>query len=64
MSPRIMIARTMLLAALACGIIGLIAGFTDKQWQLGPVGWFTGGALAAILSIGVMADEYFGRHNC
>jgi hypothetical protein len=52
-----------MLAALACGIIGLVAGFSDKEWQLGAVGWFTGGTLAALLSIIVLADEYFERNK-
>ena len=63
MSPRIMIARIVMLAALACGIIGLIAGFADKTWQLGSTGWFTGGTLAALLAIVVLADEYFERNS-
>ena len=56
---RITLARVIMLAAFACGIIGLIAGFAEKSWKLGATGWFTGGTLAALLAIIVLADEYF-----
>ena len=57
--PRILLARLLMLGALATGVIGLIAGFADKTWQLSPVGWFTGGTLLAVLSLVALADEYF-----
>ena len=61
MEPRIMLARLFMLGALATGIIGLIAGFADKTWQLGATGWFTGGTLLAVLALVALADEYFVR---
>lgn len=61
--PRILLARVMMLLALACGVIGLVAGLADKMWKLGPVGFFTGGTLLAVLAIVVLADHYFeSRH--
>ena len=63
MSPRIMLARLLMLLAIACGVIGLVAGFSDKQWKLGVTGWFEGGVLLAILSVVVLADEYFERRG-
>ena len=59
MELRIMLARPMMLAAVACGVIGLIAGFADRTWGLGVVGSFSGGALLAVLTLVVLADEYF-----
>jgi hypothetical protein len=56
---KVLLARLIMLAALACGIIGLIAGFAEKSWKLGATGWFTGGTLAAVLAIVVLADHYF-----
>ena len=47
-------------AALACGIIGLIAGFSGHDWKPGVTGWFTGGTLAAVLCLAVLADHYCG----
>ncbi len=58
-SMRIMLARLIMLAAIACGVIGLVAGLSEKMWRLGPTGWFTGGTLLAVLSLVVLADEYF-----
>ena len=63
MSSRIMAARIMTLGALLCGVIGLLAGFTDNRWKLGPTGWFTGGVLLAVLALARLADEYFARHG-
>ncbi len=57
--PKIIVAKLVMLAALACGIIGLIAGLSDSEWKLGVTGWFTGGALVAVLSLVVLADHYF-----
>ena len=59
MAPRIMLSRLMMLAAIACGVIGLVAGLADKMWKLQVTGWMTGGTLLAVLSLVVLADEYF-----
>ena len=59
MQPRIVIARLMMLASLACGIVGLVIGIADRSWKLGVTGWFTGGILLAVLALVVLADEYF-----
>tara|TARA_B100000315_G_scaffold232610_1_gene244990 strand:- start:2194 stop:2397 length:204 start_codon:yes stop_codon:yes gene_type:complete len=55
---RILLARLSSLACIALGIIGLIVGFTDRIWQLGTVGWFTGGTLLGVVAIILMLDEY------
>ena len=59
MELRIAIARIMMLGALACGVIGLVAGLVGGTWKLGPTGWFTGGTLLAVLAVVVLADHYF-----
>jgi len=63
MEPRIMLARLMMLSAFACGIIGLVIGVVDRTWKLGVTGWFTGGTLLALLTLVVLADEYFVRRG-
>ena len=63
MEPRILIARLVMLGAFACGVIGLVAGLTDSMWKLEPTGWFTGGTLLAVLSLVVLADEYFATRG-
>ena len=57
--PKILVAKLIMVAALACGIIGLVAGLSDSEWKLGVTGWFTGGTLAAVRSLVVLADHYF-----
>ena len=61
MEPRIMLARLFMLRALATGVIGLVAGLSDKAWKLGVTGWFTGGTLLAVLSLVALADHYFAQ---
>lgn len=63
MEPRIILSRLMMLGALACGVIGLIAGLSDRQWKLGVTGWFTGGILLAVLALVVLADQYFATRR-
>jgi len=63
MEPRIMIARLIMLAAFGCGIVGLVIGVVDRTWKLGVTGWFTGGTLLALLTLVVLADEYFARRG-
>ena len=63
MEPRIILARLMMLAAFACGIVGLVIGIVDRTWKLGVTGWFTGGTLLALLTLVVLADEYFARRE-
>ncbi len=45
------IPRLLIGLAFVCGVIGLAAGLTNHAWKLGPVGWFTGGSLLALLAI-------------
>lgn len=48
----------MVILAFACGIIGLLVGFLEKEWMLGITGWFTGGTLLAVMRMALMADEF------
>ena len=60
---KILLARLLMLLAVVCGIIGLVIGIDDRQWKLGVGGWFDGGSLLAILSIVILADEYFASRR-
>ena len=55
---RTWLARLFGVGCIALGIIGLIVGFSEKIWKLGAVGYFTGGALLALVAIMLMLDEY------
>ncbi len=57
-ATRLSIERLLILLALACGIIGLIAGIIDRQWKFGVMGWFTGGILLAVIAIALVVDGY------
>ena len=50
------VARLLVLLSLVCGVIGLVAGLSAHNWKLGPVGWFTGGGLLALIGVFVLAD--------
>ena len=63
MEPRILLARVIMLLAVASGVIGFIVGIVDLEWKLAVTGWFTGGTLLAVLSLVVLADEYFERRR-
>ncbi len=56
---RTSLSRLLILAAFACGIVGLVIGIVEREWKLGVTGWFTGGTLLAVLAIVVLVDEYF-----
>ena len=56
-SIRTLLARLFGLGAVACGIIGLIVGLIERAARLGPVGWFTGGSLLALVAIILLLDE-------
>ena len=60
---KIHFARLLMLGALACGIVGLVIGVVDREWKLGVTGWFTAGTLLAVLSIVVLADQYFASRR-
>ena len=53
------LARIFALAALGCGIAGVVLSFFEgRVWNLGVLGWFTGGVLLALLAIFLVLDEY------
>ena len=54
---KVWLARLGALGALFCGVVGLLVGFDGDTWKLGVSGWFTGGSLAALISIIVYLDE-------
>ena len=58
---RIGLARLAALACVALGIIGLIVGFSDRVWQLGIVGWFTGGILLGVVAVILLLDDYISH---
>lgn len=62
-AARIWLARLAGLACIALGVIGLFVGFTDRIWQLGTVGWFTGGTLLGVVAIILMLDEYMSSNR-
>ena len=39
-----------------CGVLGLLAGVTEHTWKFGATGWFTGGALLALLAVFALVD--------
>ena len=55
---KIWLARLAGLACIALGVIGLVAGFIDKEWELGVIGWFTGGTLLGVVALILMLDDY------
>ncbi|MDA2911693.1 hypothetical protein MYX04_12290 [Nitrospiraceae bacterium AH_259_D15_M11_P09] len=55
-TKRTAIARLAATLGFVCGVIGLLAGLTDHAWKLGSIGWFTGGALLALLGVYVLVD--------
>jgi len=55
-AARTTLARISVLLAFVAGLIGLIAGMTGHHWKLGPIGWFTGGALLAVIGVFMLLD--------
>ena len=51
-------ARLLMLIAVALGVIGLIAGFAEKEWRLGAVGWFTGSTAVGVLALVILGDAF------
>ena len=59
----IWLARLGALGALVCGVFGLIVGFDGQTWKLGVSGWFTGGALAALIAIIAYLNDAVDSRN-
>jgi len=53
---RSMAARAAAGLGFLCGTIGLLAGMAARMWRLGPIGWFTGGALLTLLAVFALID--------
>lgn len=60
---RILVGRIGAVLALACGVIGLVAGMTDHSWKLEPMGWFQGGTLLGLLSVCALVDAAVAQHK-
>ena len=46
-----------------CGVIGLVGGLTHHAWKLGPIGWFTGGALLTLIAVFALVDGAFAARS-
>jgi hypothetical protein len=53
---RSMAARAAAAVGFLCGVFGLLAGVTEHVWKFGATGWFTGGALLALLALFALVD--------
>lgn len=53
---RTMVGRIGAALGFLCGMLGLLAGLTDQTWKLGPIGWFTGGALLTLVAGFALVD--------
>ena len=55
-SKRTTIGRIGAVLGFVCGVIGLLAGLTDRTWKLWSVGWFTGGTLLTLVALFLLLD--------
>ena len=56
---KIILARVFSFSALGCGITALVLGFLDgRVWNIGVLGWFSGGILLALLAIFLVIYDY------
>jgi hypothetical protein len=60
---RTLLGRIGAVLGFACGVIGLVASLTDHTWKLGSFGWFTGGALLALVSLFLLLDAAIAQHK-
>ena len=52
-----LVARFLALDALGCGIAAVVLPFfEERMWKIGTMGWFSGGALLALLAIFLLLD--------
>ena len=58
MTYRVALARLVFLLGAAAGIIGVVAGFADRTWQLGVGGWLLAGVVGTTGAIAILADEF------
>ena len=54
-----LLAGLLVLAAVVCGVIGLVAGFDDRELELGVTGWFAAATAVGVLAGVVLSDAYF-----
>ena len=55
-------ARLVVVLASACGILALVAAFSNKEWKMGPEGWLLLGILGAVLALVAIADDRVARN--
>lgn len=55
---RVFLARILGALGGGCGIIGIITGFSDSRWKLGPEGWFLLGILGVLTALTIFFDEF------
>lgn len=55
---RVFLARIVGALGGGCGIIGVIAGFSDRSLKLSPEGWFLLGILGVLTALTIFFDEY------
>jgi hypothetical protein len=60
---RTTIARIGTGAGFVCGVLGVLGSLTNHAWKLGPVGWFEGGILLAVIAIFVQLDGAFASQK-
>ena len=53
---RTQIARICVVIAFVCGVIGLVAGWTNHLEKLLPIGWFSAGSLLTLIALFVLVD--------
>jgi hypothetical protein len=58
-----MVARAAAGLGFFCGVLGLMAGVTERVWKLGPIGWFAGGALLTLLAIFAIIEASVARRS-
>ena len=58
MTYRVALARLVFVLGAAGGIIGVVAGFADKSWQLGVGGWLLSGVVGTTGAIAILVDEF------
>ena len=58
MTYRVALARLVFVLGAASGIIGVVAAFADRTWQLGTGGWLFAGVLGTTGAIAILVDEF------
>ena len=57
MTHRVALARLVFLLGAGSGIIGVLASFLDRTWQLGVGGWLLAGILGVTGATAILVEE-------